>query len=73
MTFWATSLVKAVIPARSLPSTTIGGWNPGEVKEKNLAAEVVEKTFILDNLNSYSLSFFPCLPCVPWAILFWIS
>jgi hypothetical protein len=28
-------------------------WNPGEVKEKNLAAEVIEKTFVLDNLNSY--------------------
>jgi hypothetical protein len=34
MTFLATSLVKAVIPARSLPSTTIGGWNPGEVRER---------------------------------------
>jgi hypothetical protein len=34
MTFSATPLVKAVIPARSLPSTTIGGWNPGEEREK---------------------------------------
>jgi hypothetical protein len=34
MTFLATSWVKAVIPARSLPSTTIGDWNPGEVRER---------------------------------------
>jgi hypothetical protein len=34
MTFSATSLVKAVIPAKSLPSTTIGGWNPGKVRER---------------------------------------
>jgi hypothetical protein len=34
MTFSATSMAKAVIPARSLPSTTIGGWNPGKVRER---------------------------------------
>jgi hypothetical protein len=39
------------IPGQSCHSSE--RWNPGEVKEKNLAAEVVERTFILDNLNSY--------------------
>jgi hypothetical protein len=34
MTSSATPLVKAVISAKSLPSATIEGWNPGKVVGK---------------------------------------
>jgi hypothetical protein len=55
MTFSATSLVKAVIPAKSLPSTTIGGWNPGKVRERKGSKGTVR----LESQNSRIPEFLP--------------